>query len=131
LHGQVRRLRGRLGDGGRPRDVLEVDARRVQRSVPQELLDRVEDVPLWTWASAHPCRRPCGWTRFSMPAFAASRLQSARHREADGRPRLREAQAPPAGLASRSVLEALQMQQGQGAVPLATLKDKAVDVVYE
>jgi len=42
LHGQVRRLRERLGDGGRRRDVLEVGARRVQRSVPQGLLDRVE-----------------------------------------------------------------------------------------
>ena len=37
------------------------------------------DVPLSTWPKAQPCRNPCGWTRFSTPALAASRLQSAAH----------------------------------------------------
>ena len=28
-----------------------------------------KDVPVSTWPKAHPCRNPCGWTRFSTPAF--------------------------------------------------------------
>jgi hypothetical protein len=38
----VRRLGACLRDRRRRRDVLEVDARRVQRAVPEELLDRVQ-----------------------------------------------------------------------------------------
>src|SRR5262245_56184581 len=36
------------------------------------------DVPLSTCPTAQPWRKPWGWTRFSMPAFAASRLHKAR-----------------------------------------------------
>ena len=44
----------------------------------EELLDDGQGRPALDLAKAQPCRRPCGWTRFSIPAFAASRLQSAR-----------------------------------------------------
>jgi hypothetical protein len=42
LHREVRRLGRRLGNGRRWRDILEVDARRVQRPVPEQLLDGLQ-----------------------------------------------------------------------------------------
>ena len=72
LHRQVRCLRRRLRDRCRGRDVLEVDACPVQRAVAEQRLDGIQ-------GDAHlHGRKPCGWTRFSIPAFAASRLQSVR-----------------------------------------------------
>ena len=47
-----------------------------------------KDVPLSTWPNAHQWRKPCGCTRFSTPAFAASLLHKARTYEShNGSPR--------------------------------------------
>jgi len=53
LHCQMRGLGRRLGYGRRGRDVAEVDARRGERAVADELLDRVERCP-----SLHLAERP-------------------------------------------------------------------------
>jgi hypothetical protein len=42
LHREVRRVRGRPGDGRRRRDVREVGRGGVQRPVSEELLDRIQ-----------------------------------------------------------------------------------------
>jgi len=63
-----------------------------------------KDVPLSTWPKAQPCRNPCGCTRFSIPAFAASRLHKVRDVEA-----LRAAcsRRAPTGIRNRALLAVL------------------------
>jgi hypothetical protein len=56
--------------------VLEVNARRVQRAVPQELLDGVQRRAALHLAERPSVSHPCGWTRFSIPALAARRLHN-------------------------------------------------------